>query len=81
MIQQLSDVAGIHQALDPQQLGGVDERQEEVRWDGGLSFIHEGEQVLHHVVAQVWDVDDGMGHAARGGPRHIATHEESSEVC
>ena len=84
MFQQLPDVAGIHQALDPQQLGGVDQRQKDLGRDGGLPLVHEGQEVLHHVGGQVRYEDDGVSHAARAGepgPGHIATNKESSEIC
>ena len=52
--------ARIHESLDAQERGGVDEGLQHVRLDCGLAPVHEAEQVLHHGVAHVWNEDHGV---------------------
>jgi len=80
LLQQLLDVAGVHQALDAQHLGGLNERQKVLGRDRSFSSVHEGKQVLHHLVGHVRDVDDGMASAAGGGRGETPPEEQLSEV-
>ena len=84
LLQQLPNVARVHEPLDAQQLGRVYEREQELGPDRGLAAVHEGQQVLHHRVAQVGDEDDGVSApAARPRPRtpRAATpHKQGPEV-
>ena len=72
LFKKLLDVAGVHEALDAQKLCGLNEREEDLGLDRGFAPVHEGQEVLHHGVAQVGDVDDGVGGAPwpGTGPPH-----------
>ena len=78
LFEELLDVAGIHEALDAKQLSGLNEREEDLGLDRSFAPVHEGQEVLHHGVAQVGDVDDGV--SGTTWPGTGPAHKQRPEV-